>query len=193
MRQGDCAAQAGTSVRQKVRDAEALTGRFSGHALTGALEAGYTQRLWALDLTPFVGMQFGRLQNDRYVETSSTGPSLLGLIQSKRVTESMPAFAGLQIKGGGALGRGLKLWASTRMAWKREFRPERSLESAFITAPDFTFVVQGPKARRDMMHATLHVRAELFGRVSFFVNVQDDFAQKVAADIARSFGVSSMW
>ena len=186
-------AEPGAPAKLASGDAEALTGRFSGHALTGALEAGYTQRLWALDLTPFVGMQFGRLQNDRYVETSSTGPSLLGLIQSKRVTESMPAFAGLQIKGGGALGRNLKLWASTRMAWKREFRPERSLESAFITAPDFTFVVQGPKARRDMMHATLHVRAELFGRVSFFVNVQDDFAQKVAADIARSFGVSFMW
>jgi uncharacterized protein with beta-barrel porin domain len=174
-------------------DAEALTGRFSGNALTEALEAGYTQGISVLDLTPFVGVQFGRLQTDRYVETSASGPSLLGLIQSRHVTESMPVFAGLQVKGGGALGRSLKLWASTRMAWKRELRPERSLESAFITAPDFPFVVQGPPARRDMMHATLHMGAEVFGRISFFANVESDFAKKVAADVARSFGMSIMW
>lgn len=182
-----------TTAQIALGAAESLSGSFASHSIEGSVEAGRTSRVRSLDVTPFVGLQFGHLYSDQYTETSASGASLLGLIHLPQVTWSVPSVIGLQVRGGGAVGRNLRLSMSTRLAWRHEFKTTRATESAFITAPDVSFIVNGARPPRNTFRASVEVRGILFGSVSIYGNLQGDFAGGVPADIARSLGLAVVW
>jgi len=172
---------------------ENLTARFDSRSIDGSAEVGRRGRLWSLDLIPFGGVQFSHLHADAYTDSPDSGTSLIGLSHQAHNTWSVPAVAGIQLGGAAEITRKLRLSLFTRLAWRHEFRTDRTVENAFITAPDVTFLVHGAEPREDVVRANFDLRGVIVGRVSIYVNVQADASRGAKTDIARSFGLSMVW
>jgi hypothetical protein len=172
---------------------ESFMAQFDSRSVDGAFEAGRRGRLWSLDVIPFGGVQFSHLHANAYSDSPASGTSLIGLNHLAHNTLSVPALAGVQLGGAAEVSRKLRLSIFTRLAWRHEFRTDRTVENAFITAPDVSFLVHGAEPRQDVVRANLDIRGVLFGRVSLYVNLQGDVWRGTKTDIARSFGFSMIW
>jgi outer membrane autotransporter protein len=127
-----------------------------------------------------------------YEEELPGGQSQLGLHYAARTTMSMPTFVGLQLKSDISLGGGVELSAWIRAAWKRELKPERSVEAAFLAAPGFYFVSQGAPAPRDTGKANAGMKLQLARFVGVFAGYEGEYGNGLRA-YTVSGGVKVGW
>jgi len=171
---------------------ERLFSDYASVMFSGSFEAGYRIATSAIEMTPFVGVQFGSLVADRYTERTESGPSLIGLTYERRATVSVPTFVGLQLKGETTFEWGWTLSAWARAAWKHEWRDERSVEAGFISAPGYTFVVSGSQPDKDALRASAGLKLQVDRNVSFFAGFSGDFASAGTGYIGTA-GLKVAW
>ena len=154
---------------------EFLTGTTQSASLSGDFEMGYKNRINQFEVTPFAGLQFGAMRTDGFTEAGLGGAaSELGLSYSERTINSLPSRLGVQVKTKTKLFNGRELTILVRAAWMHEFDNERSIESSFIAAPGFDFVIQGAKPPTDSLRTGIGLNLPLGERSSLYGNLDCD-------------------
>ena len=172
--------------------AERPQGSFNSQAWSGYGELGYQWKYGALTTTPFAGLGFGSLRSDSFTETNQGLPSVIGLSYDSRTIDSLPSYAGVQVESKAPLFNGLELGFWARGAWKHEFEPDRSTESAFISAPGFDFVIQGARPPRDAFVTTIGAKLNLTKNAALFGTFEGQFGSG-ASSIGGTGGLVVSW
>ena len=156
--------------------AEQPQGSFGSHAWSGYGEVGYQAQYGALTASPFVGLELASLRSSGFTESNfGTIPSVIGLTYEARTINSLPSFVGLQLESNAALPNAMDLDFWARGAWKHEFDPSRSTESAFISAPGFDFVIQGAQAPRDSLVTSIGFKLKVTKNAALFGTFEGQF------------------
>jgi uncharacterized protein with beta-barrel porin domain len=153
---------------------ELLSGGYGAQSFGGRFESGYRNPFGALVVTPLAGMEFDALRTDAFTENNNKGPTVIGLSYSARNTLSLPGFLGLQLDSRLDLANDGSLEFHARAEWRHEFSPDRSTESAFVSAPVFNFVVQGAQPPRDAAVLSLGGKLAFSKNVALFGSVNGE-------------------
>ena len=167
-------------------------GQFQDRSVSGKFEVGYRAKLGGFDLTPFAGMQFSSLRIDGFKEGYVGDASLLGLAFAGRSVLSLPTFLGIEVSSKMDVGDGKTLNAWLRSTWKHEFETRRAVQSSFLAAPGFNFIVEGARAPRDLARVNAGMRLEIDKNFAIFASVDGDFAPR-SLSYGASGGVRVSW
>jgi uncharacterized protein with beta-barrel porin domain len=171
---------------------ETLNGRFKGQSISGRSELGFRNHITSwLDMTPFVAVQFGSLGMGAFTETAFGGPSVIGLNFAAHDNSSVPTFLGAQFDTKmDFLGGVWSTWA--RFSWVHEFSPTRTTESSFISAPGYSFIIEGARAPKDAARVNIGTRLSILKRVDIFGSFDGDFSRS-GSSYAASGGLHVSW
>jgi uncharacterized protein with beta-barrel porin domain len=167
-------------------------GHFNAESISGHLEVGDRNDFGALQVTPFVGMEFGSLYTNAFTENNSGSPSVIGLSYMGRTIDSLPSFLGVQFDGKTDLSEDVALSSWVRTAWKHEFDADRSTESAFIAAPGFDFVIEGAQPPHDALVTNLGAKLKFSKNTSLFAGFNGEFGAG-STSYAGTGGLSVSW
>ena len=172
---------------------EYLSGTFESHSISGDFEIGYKQQLNSIEVTPFAGLQFGNMRINGFTETNRyQGVSQIGLSYNERTVNSLPSRLGLQLKTNTDLASDTVLSLALSGAWKHEFKPERSIESSFIAAPGFDFVIRGAQPPIDVLLANIGLNLTISKSLTLFGNFEYD-AFGMGHSYAGMAGLNVSW
>ena len=155
---------------------EYLTGEFNSYSFSGYFETGYRNMIDPFELTPFVGVQFGLLRTEGFTETNQGEASTIGLTYKSHSIYSVPTMLGMQLKVKSKLASDVIFSGWARVAWRHEFERERSTESAFISAPEVSFEIQGAQPPEDALRGTIGVDLAIGRNWSIFGTYDYDYA-----------------
>jgi len=159
---------------------ENWTGHFMSGGFSTNVEAGWRETVGAGAITGFAGLQFTGLDMAGFTESSLNG-NALGLSFDDRTIYSLPVSLGLQLDTTIALGDTTSLQAWGRAAWVHEFKPDRSVEPTFLSAPGYPFVVQGAAAPEDAVAVNAGVRLDFDSSTSMFAAFNGKFGDRTQA------------
>jgi uncharacterized protein with beta-barrel porin domain len=159
---------------------ETATASFNSNLLSGRLETGLKYGNGRFAVTPFAAMQFARLWQAGFSESSiaAGGPGVLGLTVPSRAVSSLPTFAGVQLDNRVVLADGMIWTPYARLAWVHEFDPSRAISASFITLPGAAFTVDGPRAARDAARIDAGSKLAISRTVSLFDSFDGEFSAR---------------
>jgi uncharacterized protein with beta-barrel porin domain len=172
--------------------AEKPQGSFNSNSWSGYGELGYQWKYGAATATPFVGFEVSSLRSSGFTETNQGLPSAIGLSYEPGTTTSLPTYVGLQIETQGAIPYGMDLDVWARGAWKYEFDATRSIESSFIAAPGFDFVIQGAQPPRDSFVTTIGAKLNITKTIGLFGTFEGEFGAG-ATSVGGTGGLVITW
>ena len=150
---------------------ENLTGKFDSQSYSFRLEGGVPlPEIVGVRLTPFAAMEVSQLRMAGFTEHQTDGSaSTVGLNFRGHNVYSLPLSIGCKVDFKTSLG-GMALAGWLRAAWSHEFDSDRTVAASFISAPGYTYTVNGASAAD---HATLNAgfklslnrQVAIFGRV----------------------------
>ena len=165
---------------------------FSANAISGYGEAGYQAKFGWLTAAPFVGLEFASLNTAAFTETNHGTPSVIGLSYESRTTTSLPGYLGLRLEAKTDLANRMSLDVWARGAWKHEFDPTRSTQSAFISAPGFDFVLQGAEPPRNAFVTSIGAKLNLSKSAAIFGTFEGQFGPG-ATSVGGTGGIVFTW
>jgi hypothetical protein len=181
----------GTSIPAIPGFSETPTASFASAAWSGQVETGYRVALKELDVTPYTGAQFSLLHIDGFTETNAGAPSVIGLSYAAQNVASAPLFVGVQLSKTLDLDT-LRMAVWLRAAWRHELDPARPITASFISAPGFSFTVNGAAAISDMARINAGVKLQLANNVEAFGVFQGDLAPS-GRNLTGSGGIRIGW
>ena len=157
-----------------------LKGSFNSQILSARLETGFLTRMGNVNVTPYVAIEPGWINQGAFSESTSLSESQtvnMGLnYQSQQVT-SVPISLGVQLDSAVMLKSGWTLRPSMLLAWIHELNPNRQVDATLQLLPSQTFTVYGASAPQNIGRMVLGIsgtnRSGLTGYVSFEANVFD--------------------
>jgi outer membrane autotransporter protein len=148
-------------------------------------------------LTPFAGIEFAKLWQQAYAETSQVlaggGPGILGLSYDAKSMLSLPTSLGVQLDSRFAVGNGMVASPFARVAWVHEYEPDRSVTPSFSVAPGFAFTTLSTPAVRDLLRVKLGGNLQVTSQSSLYMVYTSDFASKIAQSQQISGGYRVVW
>jgi len=164
---------------------EIARGKFATDQLATRVEVGRRSRLNRLTVMPFTAVEFARLWQHRYSESSTvsaTGaPGILGLTYQAQETVSLVSALGVHFESRLQLAHGMMLLPFARVAWLHEYSPDREVRPSFNMAPGFTFTTQGISAASDLARVNLGARLVIAPQASLFATVTSEFSSNTQA------------
>jgi outer membrane autotransporter protein len=160
---------------------ENASGSFASDQLGGRFELGWRKHFDHFTLTPFAAIEPAALWQRAYTESSTIaggGSGVLGLSYSAHTTTSLPTFLGAQIDTRYVLAGGQVLSPLARLSWVHEFRPDRQVESSFVSIPSTLFTVDGARAARDSVRLDTGVTLALNQSVALFANFNGELSSE---------------
>jgi len=154
-----------------------LTGQFKSYSMSGYFEGGYKSQIGKLEVTPFAAVEFGSMDIDSFSETNQRVATNIGLSYSGRNISSVPTQLGVQLKAKTKPAPGKTLTAVVRVAWEHEFEPGRSMQSSFVTAPGYNFVIQGAQPPVDSLRAGAGLNLSVNRNFSVYANFDCDYGE----------------
>jgi uncharacterized protein with beta-barrel porin domain len=97
------------------------------------------------------------------------------------------------LEGNTGLTNQISLDAWVRAAWMHEFDPSRSIDSSFISAPGFNFVVEGAQPPRDALATTVGLKLNITKTAAIFGTFEGEFAQGGANSVGGTGGIVFYW
>ena len=174
---------------------ETATGRFASNQLGGRLEVGWRQPVDRLTVVPFAAVQFLRLWQQGYMETSiaSTGtPGVLGLTFQPHAVSSLPTFLGAQIETRFENHNAMAWVPYGRVSWVHEFEPTRDITASLSLLPAGGFTVDGARAASDSARVETGSNLYLSRMISLFGNFTGEFSNR-GAIYAGNGGLRVNW
>jgi outer membrane autotransporter protein len=171
-----------------VGPSEIATGRFGSDELAGRLEIGRREQFDRFAVTPFTSIEFARLWQQGYSETSTLvggGAGILGLTYASQTTLSLPTQVGVQLDSQFALANGMVLAPFTRFAWMHEFSQDRQITASFNVAPGVDFTSVGTPAASDLARVIAGAKLMVTQRAWLFASFNGEFAGNT-----QSYGAS---
>ena len=127
-----------------------LTGRFTGQAFSGRIEAGYRFATGFAGLTPYAAGQFVSFSLPDYREQATSGTSLFALDYAGRSATAWRTELGLRADKAIQLGDA-ELTLRGRLAWAHNFNTDRLVGASFASLPASSFIVHGASQAADML------------------------------------------
>jgi uncharacterized protein with beta-barrel porin domain len=119
-----------------------LRAEFKANASSARIEGGYRFAANGFGLTPYAAGQFTTFDLPGYVEQATAGSNQFALAYgSKSVTDTRSELGLRADKSFAAQGGIFTLRG--RLAWARDFNPDRNIAATFQTLPGASFVVNG--------------------------------------------------
>jgi outer membrane autotransporter protein len=132
-----------------------------------------------LNVTPFAGMQWARLQSDGFTENSVTlagDDGIFGLKYGSRDETSRLSSLGVQLDTRIALANGMMLSPFMRVAWLHEFNPDRSIFATPIMLPEASFTINGAAAAEDAARVHAGLKLDVSERIALFGFFEGEFS-----------------
>jgi uncharacterized protein with beta-barrel porin domain len=174
---------------------ERAKGKFDSDGFGARIEGGWEFAVDWLNVTPFAGMQWSRLESDGFRENSTTvdgDGGIFGLRFASQDETSRLSSLGLQLDTDVALANGMLLRPFVRVAWLHEFNPDRSIFATMLSLPDASFLVDGAEAASDAARVNTGLKLDLTERTALF-----GFFDGVFSDQGQSYagtgGVRFIW
>jgi len=174
---------------------ERAKGKFDSEAFSGRIEAGWELSVGRLNVTPFAGMQWSRLESDGFTENSSTlagDGGIFGLKFGSQDERSRLSSLGVQLDTRLALANGMTLSPFVRAAWLHEFNPERSIFASLVSLPEASFTIYGASAAEDAARVNTGLKLDISERTALF-----GFFDGVFSDQGQSYagtgGIKFTW
>jgi outer membrane autotransporter protein len=174
---------------------ETATGRFASNQLGGRLEVGWRQPVERLTVTPFAAVQFLRLWQQGYTETSVTSagaPGVLGLTFQPHAVSSLPTFLGAQVETRFEFRNGMAWAPYGRVSWVHEFDPTRDITASLSLLPAGGFTVDGARAASNSARVEAGSNLYLSSMISLFGNFTGEFSH-LGSSYAGNAGVRVAW
>ena len=140
-----------------------------------ALELGQDVTLDnAVQLTPFVGIQYTHLDRDSFTETGA-GEAKLAVDDDRQ--ESLRSLLGVKVAKSFTSTSGKQWDVDASLAWMHEFADNTAnTNAAFATAPAFRFKTAGPELNRDRAQVGLGITTALSDNSNIRVGYQGEIA-----------------
>jgi outer membrane autotransporter protein len=160
---------------------ETAQGSFRSELLSGRFELGRAYTFNGFALTPFAAVEFARLWQHGYNETSTAfggTPGVNSLSYASHTASSLPTFLGAQFDTRMAVADGM-LWSPyARVSWVHEFEPSRNISAAFIALPGSAFTVDGPRAAANAARVDLGSQLAVTRNVALFASFDGEFSDR---------------
>lgn len=186
--------QGGVAIPGVTGYSENLRGQFDSRSYSVRLESGMRlPEVHGVQLTPFAAVQTTRLKMSGFRENQTTGASsAIGLDYPGQVINSTPASLGGQIDMSEALSGDMTLSGWLRLAWSHEFETKRTVTSSFISAPGYSFTVDGAAAPKDSAAVDVGLNLQVNRRASIFARFSGNYGH-ANHYTAGSVGLSILW
>jgi autotransporter-associated beta strand protein len=160
---------------------ETAQGSFRSELLSSRFELGRAYTFNGFALTPFAAVEFARLWQHGYSETSTAfdgTPGINSLSYASHMASSLPTFLGVQFDSRLALASGM-IWSPyARVSWVHEFEPTRDITASFIALPGSAFTVDGPRAAADAARVDLGSQFAITRNVALFGSFDGEFSDR---------------
>jgi outer membrane autotransporter protein len=169
------------------------TATFGSELLSSRLEFGFKQKFAGTAVTPFVAMQFSKLWQGGFTESTGAnalGP--LGLNVAATTAWSLPTFLGAQVDKRIELANGMVLAPYGRISWVHEFSPNRRVSASFAALPGTSFTVDGPRATTNAAAIDIGAKLAVNPRAWLFAGFTGEFAHR-SQSYAGKGGVRVNW
>lgn len=139
-----------------VAGVDQLRARFNANAWSGRIEGGYRFVSRGFGWTPYAAGQFTTFDLPNYAEQAIVGANTVVLAYNAKSVTDTRSELGLRTDKSFAAADGI-LALRGRVAWARDFNPDRSLAATFQTLPGASFVVNGARQASDSALVTATV------------------------------------
>ncbi|MBN9051534.1 MAG: hypothetical protein J0H78_18910 [Rhizobiales bacterium] len=164
---------------------EIARGKFASDQLSTRIELGRRHQVSRLTVMPFTAVEFARLWQHGYAESSTvsaTGaPGILGLTYQAQETRSLVSAVGLHLESRFHVGNGMTLMPFARVAWLHEYSPDREVRPSFNAAPGFLFTTQGVNAAGDVAKFNFGARLAVTPQAALFAAVTSEWSSSSQA------------
>jgi len=155
----------------------------------GSVEAGYALPLDGISLTPFVGLSFGSVDQNGFVENGA-GP--LNLRVRDQSASSVRSTVGARVTADVPVA-GLLVTTDLSAGWAHEYAPtNRSTVAAFAGAPTASFQVAGAKVPGDSAQVGFGLATAVFANTSIYAHYDGDVATGASSN-AITAGIRITW
>jgi outer membrane autotransporter protein len=155
----------------------------------GSVEAGYSLPMAGVALTPFVGLSFGSVDQNGFVEN---GVGALNLRVRDQSASSVKSTVGARVTMDVPVGA-LLVTTDLSAGWAHEYAPtSRSTVAAFAGAPAAGFQVAGAKVPGDSAQIGFGLATAVFANTSLYAHYDGDLASGASSN-AVSAGLRFSW
>ncbi|MBV9457255.1 MAG: autotransporter domain-containing protein [Bradyrhizobium sp.] len=131
-----------------VAGVDRLRAEFNANAYSGRLEGGYRFATGGFGLTPYAAAQFTTFDLPAYAEQAIVGSNIFALAYNAKGVTDTRTELGLRTDKSFAQSDGV-VTLRGRVAWARDFNPDRAISATFQTLPGASFVVNGAAMAAD--------------------------------------------
>ncbi len=153
---------------------------FDSNVAGGRVELGWTHRIGALTMTPYAAVDLDELWQGGFSEDTPSGSasaaSGLALRYGSVSQLSAPLTLGARLSTSLLLGGTRRFTPYLDLGWVHEFNPTRSVNAAFVAAPDVPFKVTGVAASRDAALTNIGGTLSLARQLSLLASVNGQFS-----------------
>jgi outer membrane autotransporter protein len=174
---------------------ERANGDFSSEDASGRIEAGWEMSFGRVNVTPFGGLQWSRLQSDGFTERTRTLEGDAGIFALEFASQdetSRLSSLGAQLDTQLPLANGMMLSPLLRVAWVHEFNPDRSIFATLVSLPEASFTIDGAAEASDAAKVNTGLKLDVTDRTALF-----GFFDGVFSDQGQSYagtgGVKILW
>ena len=181
----------GTTSRNVTLSGGAATayGHTTDNQALGSVEVGYSLPVAGVSLMPFVGLGFGAVDQNGFVEN---GAGALNLRVHDQSASSVKSTVGARVTADVPVA-GHIVTTNLSAGWAHEYAPtNRSTVAAFAGAPTASFQVAGAKVPGDSAQVGFGLATAVFANISIYAHYDGDLASG-ASSHAVSAGLRFAW
>jgi outer membrane autotransporter protein len=131
--------------RRNVFDQSTITSSHDGDVLAATLGAGHYVQLATWWLEPFATVQYTRLNEKGFSETSSGAP----LNVEARSTNGLVSTVGARLSRSITDGNGASWIPQASLAWLHDYSKQQVINASYVDAPDSSFSIDGQAIQRN--------------------------------------------
>jgi uncharacterized protein with beta-barrel porin domain len=161
-----------------------LRAQFDANAFSGRLEGGYrfvAPWVGGIGITPYAAAQFTTFDLPAYAEQATVGSNAFALAYGAKDVTDTRSELGIRTDKSWAMTDGI-LTLRGRLAWARDYDPDRSIGATFQTLPGASFVVNGAAQAADSALVTASVEKKWINGWSAAATFEGEFS-----DVTRSY------
>ena len=153
---------------------------FDSNVAGGRIELGWTHGIGALTVTPYAAIDLDELWQGGFSEDvpggGASANSGLALRYGSVSELSAPLTLGTRLSTSLLLGGTQRVTPYLDLGWVHEFNPKRSVDAAFLAAPEVSFKVTGVSASRNAALTSVGGTLSLTRRLSLLASFNGQFS-----------------